>query len=120
MHAVRRTVILSFLMVSAAIAPERSGIAADATSSPPHPFPLGVSSALYTNAVPPDRVPTNAQIDLGQQLFNDKRLSSDNTVACATCHDPDKGFTDHRDNNATSAGVSGQHGQRNSPSVLNA
>ena len=37
-----------------------------------------------------------------------------------TCHDPAKGFTDHRGNSATSAGVQDQHGQRNAPSVLNA
>jgi cytochrome c peroxidase len=84
----------------------------------PPALPPGVSPQLYAIAVPTP--PTQAQIQLGETLFNDKRISSDGTVACATCHDPAKGFTDHRADNATSAGVGGQHGQRNSPTVLNA
>jgi cytochrome c peroxidase len=45
--------------------------------------------------------PTNRYADdaaaasLGQQLFFDPRLSADGTVACATCHDPSKGFSDN-------------------------
>ncbi|WP_231628601.1 cytochrome-c peroxidase [Mangrovimonas sp. ST2L15] len=31
---------------------------------------------------------------LGKQLFNDTRLSKDNTMSCATCHHSDKAFTD--------------------------
>src|SRR5579875_3117930 len=64
--------------------------------------------------------PSAPLVALGEKLFNDKRLSVDDTVACATCHDPAKGFVDHRDNKPTSAGVQDQHGQRNAPTVLNA
>jgi cytochrome c peroxidase len=83
-------------------------------------LPLGVSSVLYDISMPHGHAPTPAQIALGSALFNDKRLSVDNSVACATCHDPKKGFTDHRVGNATSAGVQGKRGSRNSPTVLNA
>lgn len=83
-------------------------------------LPLGISPQLYAIAVPPGNEPTAQLAALGEQLFNDKRLSVDDTVACATCHDPAKGFTDHRDHGATSAGVQGQKGQRNAPTVLNA
>jgi len=44
--------------------------------------------------------PTNAVGDdpraakLGHRLFFDKRFSADGSVACATCHQPDRGFTD--------------------------
>ncbi|NIK91728.1 c-type cytochrome [Mangrovimonas sp. CR14] len=31
---------------------------------------------------------------LGKQLFNDTRLSKDNTMSCSTCHHSDKAFTD--------------------------
>lgn len=31
---------------------------------------------------------------LGKKLFNDKRLSKNNTMSCATCHHKDKAFTD--------------------------
>jgi cytochrome c peroxidase len=83
-------------------------------------LPIGVSRDLYGISVPPGRIPTAQQVDLGEKLFTDKRLSSDGTIACDTCHDRQKGFTDHRPDNATSAGVGGQHGARNAPTVLNA
>ncbi|MGB5767214.1 MAG: cytochrome c peroxidase, partial [Arenicellales bacterium] len=35
-----------------------------------------------------------AAAEFGQQLFFDKRLSANGKVACATCHVPDKLFTD--------------------------
>jgi cytochrome c peroxidase len=41
----------------------------------------------------------------------------DGTVACATCHDPARAFTDGR---TVSIGVKGRAGQRNSPTILNA
>jgi cytochrome c peroxidase len=41
----------------------------------------------------------------------------DGTVACATCHDPARAFTDGR---SVSIGVKGRAGQRNSPTILNA
>ncbi len=83
-------------------------------------LPLGASPQLYAIAVPAGHEPTPELVALGEKLFKDKRLSVDDTVACETCHDPAKGFTDHRGNSATSAGVNGQHGQRNAPTVLNA
>lgn len=82
-------------------------------------LPLGVSPELYAMAVGRGREPTPDLATLGEKLFKDKRLSVDDSVACETCHDPAKGFTDHRPG-ATSAGVGGQRGQRNAPTVLNA
>ncbi|MGQ0446521.1 MAG: cytochrome-c peroxidase, partial [Beijerinckiaceae bacterium] len=95
-------------------------------AAPANPGPLklalppGISPQLYALAVPPGREPTAQLAALGEKLFKDKRLSVDDTVACETCHDPAKGFTDHRGNRATSAGVQDQSGQRNAPTVLNA
>lgn len=49
-------------------------------------------------APPPD--PTNAVADdlaaarLGKRLFFDKRLSGDGRISCATCHEPERAFTD--------------------------
>jgi cytochrome c peroxidase len=68
-------------------------------------------------AIPPDNPQTPEKIALGQKLFFDGRLSADGTVGCATCHDPDRAFTDGR---PTSIGVQGRSGQRNAPTVLNA
>lgn len=84
------------------------------------PLPLGASPLLYKMMVPPEGESPPEKIALGEKLFKDTRLSVDDTVACNTCHDSTQGFTDHRADNATSAGVGGKHGTRNSPTVLNA
>lgn len=60
---------------------------------------------------------TDARIDLGRKLYFDTRLSKDGTVACATCHDVSRGFTDRRN---VFEGVGDSIGQRNSPTTLNA
>jgi cytochrome c peroxidase len=60
---------------------------------------------------------TTAKTRLGKLLFFDKRLSRDHTVACASCHDPRKGWTDQR---PTPIGVRSQIGDRNAPTLLNA
>src|ERR1700760_393260 len=114
MRALQRIVTISVLAAGAGFSIPAVSDAGDGRPN----LPPGVSAQLNATPVPPP--PTDKQIQLGETLFNDKRLSSDGTVACATCHDPAKGFTDHRADNATSAGVGGQHGQRNSPTVLNA
>ena len=65
---------------------------------------------------PKDNVPTTEKIELGKQLYFDKRLSSDNTISCASCHDPAKGFSNAEQ---FATGVGGKKGGRNSPTVLN-
>ena len=57
------------------------------------------------------------RVALGQKLFFEPRLSGDGTVACATCHDPARAFTDGR---PVSVGIHGRAGQRNAPTILNA
>src|SRR5688572_12143345 len=54
---------------------------------------------------------------LGRRLFEDKRLSSDNSIACASCHDIQRGGVDGL---ARSVGVRGKLGVVNAPTVLNA
>ncbi len=66
---------------------------------------------------PPDNPQTAAKILLGKQLYFDARLSKDNTISCATCHDPAKGWSD---DGPTSAGIAGQRGGRRAPPVSNA
>ena len=67
--------------------------------------------------IPSDNPQTPEKIALGLKLFFDPRLSADGTVACSTCHDPARAFTDGR---PTSVGIKGAVGQRNAPTVLNA
>jgi cytochrome c peroxidase len=59
---------------------------------------------------------TPQQIDLGRYLFFDPLLSGDGTMSCATCHEPEKGFSDGL---ATSAGANGQVLKRAAPSLWN-
>jgi cytochrome c peroxidase len=68
-------------------------------------------------AIPPDNPQTPEKIALGRKLFFDGRLSADGRVACSTCHDPARAFTDGR---PTSVGIEGRVGQRNAPTILNA
>ena len=77
-------------------------------------LPLGLQAdAAYVR----DDNPLSAgKIDLGRKLYFDPRLSRDGTISCATCHDPDKGFTDAR---PTSTGIGAQKGARSAPTVMN-
>ena len=62
---------------------------------------------------PPKLRPIEA---LGKQLFEEKILSADSSVSCASCHKPAFAFAD---TSAFSVGIRGQLGTRNTPSVLN-
>jgi cytochrome c peroxidase len=78
---------------------------------------VGLPPELIRRAVPPDNLQTPEKIALGEKLFFDGRLSADGTVACSTCHDPARAFTDGR---PTSIGIEGRVGERNAPTILNA
>src|SRR5262249_37690304 len=59
---------------------------------------------------------TRSKVELGKQLYFDPRVSNDGTVSCATCHNPEKGWTDDL---PVSVGILGQKGTRSAPTVLN-
>jgi cytochrome c peroxidase len=65
---------------------------------------------------PGGRAPSAAEVDLGRTLFFDPRLSSTNTIACATCHRPDRGFSDGQ---RYSIGVAGTPLKRHTPHLFN-
>lgn len=65
----------------------------------------------------PESVEVNlAKAALGDKLFHDKRLSKDDTISCASCHDLAKGGTDQAQ---FSTGVGGAMGDINAPTVYN-
>ncbi len=78
---------------------------------------VGTPADTTRAAIPPDNPQTPEKIALGQRLFFDGRLSADGSVACSTCHDPARAFTDGK---PTSIGIKGRVGQRNAPPILNA
>jgi len=82
------------------------------------PYKLKMPLGLQEEAgfIPPDNPLTAEKIDLGKQLYFDKRLSADGTVACVTCHAPEKGFSDDR---PTSTGIKSQVGGRSAPVTIN-
>lgn len=60
----------------------------------PPPVPL-FSADVIQSFTPADNPITDAKAKLGDMIFDDKRVSSDNSVACNTCHSPRNGFTTH-------------------------
>ena len=79
-------------------------------------LPMGLSAA-QDNIVGIEKNPmTIAKVELGRQLYFDTRMSKDNTVSCASCHDPDYGYTK---DTQFGVGIGLQKGTRNSPVVYN-
>jgi cytochrome c peroxidase len=74
--------------------------------------PLGLTPILW----PKENPYSVEKAELGRLLYFDKRLSADNTVACASCHAPEKGFTDQL---PVSLGIRGQKGGMSAPTVIN-
>ncbi|MBK9306997.1 MAG: c-type cytochrome [Nitrospira sp.] len=66
--------------------------------------------------IPPGNLNYAAKVELGKQLYFDGRLSKNNAISCAFCHNPFTGFADPRQ---TSIGVGGGVGGRQSPTVFN-
>ncbi|HXV76568.1 MAG TPA: cytochrome c peroxidase [Candidatus Polarisedimenticolaceae bacterium] len=80
----------------------------------------GTPAALRSAAIRPLPAQVDAdprKVELGRRLFHDPRLSGDDSVSCASCHDLAKGGTDQR---RYSIGVGGARGGINSPTVFNA
>jgi cytochrome c peroxidase len=65
---------------------------------------------------PADNAPTAERIELGRKLYFDRRLSRDNSMSCASCHDPDKGWADCL---PRAVGFGGHELGRHSPTVIN-
>jgi cytochrome c peroxidase len=79
-------------------------------------IPLGLPADIWDYYIPKSNPLTFEKVELGRRLFFEKRLSSDGTVACATCHDPQLGFADGK---PVAIGVGDRRGTRNSPTILN-
>jgi cytochrome c peroxidase len=76
---------------------------------------LSAERVLGRVPVPAGNPQTQEKVELGKLLFFDKQLSAGNTRACASCHDPAKGWSDGVPRNV---GPKGEL-DRNSPSLFN-
>lgn len=72
--------------------------------------PFGLPGSKATQA------DSEARATLGRRLFFDPVLSVDRTIACASCHDPSRGFAD---STPLSEGVHGRRTLRNAPTLFN-
>lgn len=76
---------------------------------------------LFSNTIIPPIIPSNNPqtvegIALGKKLFFDRILSGDQSIACANCHSPTNAFSD---DTATSVGIDGINGNRNTMPLFN-
>ena len=62
-------------------------------------------------------LPSAGQIALGRKLFFDPSLAGNASMSCATCHEPDEGFTQNA--RATPLGSDGTALRRNAPTLYN-
>lgn len=88
-------------------------------AAPVYPSMPGVGAIGATDAVaplPPAPILSAAKVALGERLFNDPRLSRDDSIACVSCHDLTRGGTDR---SKVSVGVAGKLGGINAPTVFN-
>ena len=76
-----------------------------------------VPAGLDPLPIPDDNPQSDAKIALGKQLYFEPRLSRDNTVSCASCHDPEKGWSNGE---RFATGVRDQKGGRSAPTIINA
>jgi cytochrome c peroxidase len=80
------------------------------------PYQFQMSAIFPIPDLPRDNPLTIERVELGKKLFFDKRLSINNAQSCASCHVPEKAFTDGR---RLARGAEGESGTRNSMSLLN-
>lgn len=76
-------------------------------------IPLGLIPVPW----PDDNPYSKRKAELGRLLYFDKRLSTDGTIACSSCHSVPRAFTDHR---KIAIGIHGRVGSRHTPTVINA
>src|SRR5512144_1564848 len=106
--------LLSALLLAAGLAATAVRAEDAATAKPP----LGLPPV----PIPADNPQTPEKIALGDKLFDDKRFSSTGQVACNTCHEPKKAFTDSPLRTSEGIARAGRKltGTRNAPTVVNA
>ena len=81
------------------------------------PYPLNIGAHMPSVSLPDDNPLTVSGVALGAVLFQDRRLSRDASVSCASCHRAPYAMADG--GKAVSAGIGGQTGTRNAMPLFN-
>ena len=90
--------VLFVLLVSLASCGKNPEPTTTAPSAPPAPAAAPDQGALQQPmAVPADNPITPEKVELGKQLFFDKRLSKTGNMSCETCHLPEMGWADGKE-----------------------
>ena len=95
--------------------PEKTTSAPSTAPSPPPAAP-DQGGLQQPMTVPTDNPITPEKVELGKQLFFDKRLSKTGNMSCETCHMPEKGWADGK---ALSAKFDGSMNTRHTPTLFN-
>lgn len=109
--------VLSGLVIASLAGLALAGLAPSRTKPAGTPVELKPPLGLPSMFVPQDNPLTQEKVDLGRQLFMDRRLSHNNTFSCAMCHVPEQGFTSHE--LGAAIGLQGRSIRRNSPTSYN-
>lgn len=105
--------VVAFVTVGVLTAGVFTASGRDGMLSPSNLIPLGLDAYM---PIPENNPLTPEKVTLGRKLFHERRLSRDRSIACATCHDPRRAFTDAR---PVSVGVFGRTGTRRVPALIN-
>jgi cytochrome c peroxidase len=79
-------------------------------------YPFDLPPGFPAPRVPADNPMSDEKVELGRHLFYDTRLSGNQTQSCASCHFPERAFTDGKVN---PTGSTGDVVKRNSQTLAN-
>ncbi|MDM1295423.1 cytochrome-c peroxidase [Sphingobacterium sp. N143] len=79
------------------------------------PFFIPADFPALNHAVKSNK-PTKYGVELGEKLFHEKRFSGNNTISCASCHNPSLAFSDGK---MQAIGIDDRVGLRNTPPLQN-
>ena len=111
-----KKILLSFFIVTLAVACQPDDIVDKPTTAKTTPFPFPQPAHMPKAIMPADNPLTTEGVKLGRHLFYDLRLSGDNTMSCGTCHLQENNFSDIR---RFSIGIDGLEGDKNSMVIVN-
>lgn len=123
MHAVALALGLALVGCTLSGAPEPAPASAAAVPlmapkprPSPRPYRWELPEGFPVPRVPAQNPMSEAKVELGRRLFYDKRLSENQTQACASCHEQARAFTDGK---VHAVGSTGEEHRRNAQGLAN-